>query len=146
MSPTQPLHATTLARHGPGGWRGVLIQGPSGIGKSDLGLRLIAQGWRLVADDWTTVWASQGQLYATAPERITGLMEIRGLGICSHPLSQPLRALCRLSLAVTCTHEAVERLPVSEEWRFQGVVIAHLTLDPRPASASLLLDAAFAAL
>ncbi|MEG0819600.1 MAG: serine kinase, partial [Brevundimonas sp.] len=50
---TQPLHATAVARYSPAGWRGVLIQGPSGVGKSDLALRLIGQGWRLVADDWT---------------------------------------------------------------------------------------------
>ena len=48
--PLHPLHATTVACVTPQGWRGVLIQGPSGVGKSDLALRLIGQGWRLVAD------------------------------------------------------------------------------------------------
>ena len=56
----QPIHATAVARHTPAGWRGALIQGPSGVGKSDLALRLIGQGWRLIADDWTHLWASSG--------------------------------------------------------------------------------------
>ena len=62
-APMQPLHATAVARHTPTGWRGVLIQGPSGVGKSDLALRLIGQGWRLVADDWTHLWTSDDALY-----------------------------------------------------------------------------------
>ena len=67
----QPIHATAVARHTPAGWRGALIQGPSGVGKSDLALRLIGQGWRLIADDWTHLWASSGALYAAAPTTIS---------------------------------------------------------------------------
>ena len=96
---TQPLHATAVARHTPAGWRGVLIQGPSGVGKSDLALKLIGQGWRLIADDWTHVWASGGALYAAAPATITGKIEVRGLGI----VAAPLWPLTLIRLAVTCT-------------------------------------------
>ena len=63
-APRQPLHATVAAlRHG-GAWRGVLIQGRSGAGKSDLALRLMQNGWRLVGDDWVDVFACEGALYA----------------------------------------------------------------------------------
>ena len=41
------LHATCVTL----GDRGMLITGPSGIGKSDLALRLIDGGAKLVADD-----------------------------------------------------------------------------------------------
>ena len=98
-APMQPLHATAVARHTPQGWTGVLIQGPSGVGKSDLALRLIGQGWRLVADDWTHVWASDGALYAAAPTAITGKIEVRGLGIVeqAHVAPVPLALAVRLS-------------------------------------------------
>jgi serine kinase of HPr protein (carbohydrate metabolism regulator) len=41
------IHATTVAIAG----RGVMIEGQSGSGKSDLALRLIDRGGRLVSDD-----------------------------------------------------------------------------------------------
>jgi serine kinase of HPr protein (carbohydrate metabolism regulator) len=138
----QPIHATAVARLTPHGWRGLLLQGPSGVGKSDLALRLIGQGWRLIADDWTHLWASDGALYATAPATIIGRIEVRGLGI----LAAPLRPLARIVLAVACTHEAVERLPDPAAWTWQGVTIPQLRLDPRPASAGQVVATAFDAL
>lgn len=140
--PMQPIHATAVARHTPAGWRGVLIQGPSGVGKSDLALRLIGQGWRLVADDWTHLWASNGALYGMAPATIAGRIEVRGLGIVS-ALVQPL---ARITLAVQCTHEAIERLPEPTAWTWDGVAIPQLRLDPRPASAGQVVATALAAL
>ena len=143
MTPSiQPLHATAVARVTPEGWRGVLIQGPSGVGKSDLALRLIGQGWRLVADDWTCLWASGSALYAAAPATITGKIEARGLGIAA----TPVRPLARIALAVDCTHEAIERLPEPAVWAWEGVTIPQLRLDPRPASAGQVVATALAAL
>ena len=141
-APMQPLHATAVARHTPQGWTGVLIQGPSGVGKSDLALRLIGQGWWLIADDWTHLWASDGALYAAAPATITGKIEVRGLGIVS---ARP-HALARIVLAVQCTHEAIERLPEPGVWPWDGVTIPRLRLDPRPASAGQVVATALAAL
>jgi serine kinase of HPr protein (carbohydrate metabolism regulator) len=140
--PMQPLHATAVARHTPQGWRGVLIQGPSGVGKSDLALRLIGQGWRLIADDWTHVWASDSALYAAAPAAIGGRIEVRGLGI----LSAPAHPLARIVLAVQGAHEAIERLPEPAFWTWEGVTIPRLRLDPRPASAGQVVATALAAL
>ncbi|MGH7027544.1 HPr kinase/phosphorylase [Brevundimonas sp.] len=140
--PLQPLHATAVARHTPLGWRGVLIQGPSGVGKSDLALRLIGQGWRLIADDWTHLWASDGALYGGAPTTIIGQIEVRGLGI----IAAPLRPVSRIALAVQCTHEPIERLPEPAAWTWNGVTIPQLRLDPRPASAGQVVATALAAL
>lgn len=141
MRPT--LHAGCVAVHGAGGWRGVLIRGPSGAGKSDLALRLAARpGWRLVADDRCHVWASGGALWARAPERISGLIEARGLGI----VTAPRRPLARLVLALDLVEAAPERLPEPEIERLQGVSLRRLALDPRPASAVELVAAAMAML
>src|SRR3546814_9666093 len=46
---SETLHASCVAIGG----RAVLIEGPSGSGKSDLALRLIDRGAKLVADDYT---------------------------------------------------------------------------------------------
>ncbi len=134
MSPEKidpPIHATTVAAFIRGGWRAVLLLGPSGAGKSDLGLRLIARGWRLVSDDYTLVWASGGALHAAAPERIAGRIEARGVGI----VSAATRPTARVVLAVACLPEAVERLPEPQSRRFAGIDLPLVALDPRPASA-----------
>ena len=86
------LHAGLIARRGPQGWRGVLIEGRSGAGKSDLALRCLDRGFRLVADDRVLVWSSDGRLFGRAPDTLSGLMEIRGLGV--RPVSAlPLAAI-----------------------------------------------------
>lgn len=132
MTPSlQPVHATTVARRTPDGWRGVLITGPSGAGKSDLALRMMGDGWCLVADDWTCVWSSGDALYATAPTTIAGRIEVRGLGI----MNVPFRLTARVVLAVECTREAIERLPEPVFLEHDDLRIPLLRIDPRPASA-----------
>ena len=128
----QPLHGTVAARWSPGtGWRAVLITGPSAAGKSDLTLRLIGRGWRLVADDYAHVTASGGALYAIAPETIAGRMEVRGLGI----VPVCARGLTRLALAVELVETPVERLPEAAARTVDGVVLPVLRLNGFEASA-----------
>ena len=61
---------------------GVLIQGPSGVGKSEAALALIERGHRLVADDVVEVRRVGGNvLIGRGAEIASHHMEIRGLGI-----------------------------------------------------------------
>lgn len=61
---------------------GVLIEGASGIGKSECALDLIARGHRLVSDDVVEVRRiGADRLSGTAPELLREHLEIRGLGI-----------------------------------------------------------------
>lgn len=60
---------------------GVLIEGDSGIGKSECALELIDRGHRLVSDDVVELKATTQGLVGSAPARTQDLMEIRGLGI-----------------------------------------------------------------
>ncbi len=76
-TPAQIIHATSVAIGG----HGVLIMGPSGSGKSDLALRLIDRGARLISDDYTYVSSGDGGLLLSAPANIAERMEIRHLGI-----------------------------------------------------------------
>lgn len=61
---------------------GVLIQGDSGIGKSETGLELVKRGHRLVADDRVDVYAKdEDTLWGEPAEILRHLLEIRGVGI-----------------------------------------------------------------
>ena len=114
---------------------GVLLRGPSGSGKSDLALRLIEAGGRLVADDQTRI-ARHGQvLLASAPAALAGLMEVRGVGILKLSLGQ-LLSLAPLSLVVDLvSSDRIERLPEPARETVLGVDLPVLALAPFEASA-----------
>src|SRR5258708_19511011 len=82
------VHATCIrmgsagAAFGAPSRAGVLLVGPSGSGKSDLALRLIAEGAALVADDRVELFMFRSRLYAGAPTRLAELIEARGIRIC----------------------------------------------------------------
>ena len=72
------IHGALLDVYGVG----ILLLGPSGIGKSECALELVSRGHRLVADDAVDLARDEaGRLVGRAPERIRHHMEIRGLGI-----------------------------------------------------------------
>jgi serine kinase of HPr protein (carbohydrate metabolism regulator) len=86
----------------------VLFRGPSGSGKSDLALRLVDRGARLVADDRVDLRVSGATLIAAAPPPIFGRLEVRGIGI----VACPAIAETRLAVVVDLVEPAmVERMP-----------------------------------
>jgi HPr kinase/phosphorylase len=126
------VHATSVALGGDG----ILLRGPSGSGKSDLALRLIDEGARLVADDQTEIERAGDRLVMRAPATIAGQMEVRGLGIVRLPAvaSAPLRLVVDL-----VAPEAVERLPEPLSCSFLGLAVPLLRLAPFAASATAKL-------
>lgn len=126
-----PFHAGLIALYDRG-WRGVLIEGESGSGKSDLALRCLGRGFRLVADDRTLLWVSEGRLFGRAPGPIAGLIEARGLGIL------PAEALrfAEVRLAVRCLAPAdpLERLPDPASRAVLGVTLPRIAVRPLEAS------------
>ncbi len=61
---------------------GILIQGESGSGKSELALGMVDRGHCLVADDAVELLTEpDGPVTGYCPEALRGLLEIRGLGI-----------------------------------------------------------------
>jgi serine kinase of HPr protein (carbohydrate metabolism regulator) len=123
------LHAGLVALHGPRGWRGALIEGASGAGKSDLALRCLDLGLRLVADDRVVVWSCEGRLFGRAPDVLHGLLEVRGLGV----RRAPALRFCEISLVARCGEP--ERLPEPEWAEFCGVRAPAITIQPLEASA-----------
>jgi hypothetical protein len=88
----------------------VLLLGDSGSGKSDLALRLIATGARLIADDQTALFVRNGRLFAGAPARTRGLLEVRGVGIV--PVDAAGEA--PLILVVDLRTDGIARMPEPE--------------------------------
>jgi HPr kinase/phosphorylase len=64
---------------------GVLILGPSGVGKSECVIELVRRGQRLVADDVVRLRAIDdgNRLLGWSPEHIRHYIEVRGLGLMS---------------------------------------------------------------
>lgn len=61
---------------------GILITGPSGIGKSEVAVELIKRGHRLVADDLVEVSkVSEDMIIGKAPKLTRNFVELRGLGV-----------------------------------------------------------------
>lgn len=139
---TQPVHASVVSFYMHGQWRGVLIRGHSGSGKSDLALRLISAGARLVVDDQAIVWNSQGGLYATAPATIAGKIEVRGLGI----LSQPYLPVTRIWLVIDAATQTPERYPEPVVSHLHGVSVPSLFVQLTHASATQVVTTALEAL
>lgn len=127
--PEANIHASCVAIRA----QGVLLIGKSGTGKSDLALRLIDAGARLVADDRTILFVAKGALHGRAPDSIKGLLEIRGLGI----VAVPVRRSVKIALVVQLGREG-PRLP--------GKSLYHLPVPLKGAKAvpQIALDARFA--
>jgi len=66
--------------------RAVLIEGRPGSGKSSLALALIDRGAVLIGDDGVTLKQHGGRLLASPPPNISGLLEVRNLGLLPYPV------------------------------------------------------------
>ena len=122
------LHASCVELLGTG----VVLLGPPGSGKSDLALRLIDGGARLVSDDRLAVERSGDVLIGRAPDAVAGLIEVRGLGF----MRIDHCASSRLGLAVALSGaEPAPRLPERMFYELLGVALPYLELNPRTPSA-----------
>lgn len=118
---------------------GILFRGASGSGKSDLALRLIDDGARLVADDWAEASVRNGRVRLVAPGMIAGLIEVRGLGV----IETTALGEAPLALVVDMVDpSAVERMPSPAVADIAGVAVPAIRLAPFEASAVAKVRAA----
>ena len=122
------IHATAVAIEG----HAVLLRGAPGAGKSDLALRLIDAGAALVADDQSELTRQGDGLIVRPPNRITGLIEVRGIGIMR---IEALPEAPVLLIADLVLPEMVERLPERRRETILGVSVPLIALAPFAASA-----------
>jgi serine kinase of HPr protein (carbohydrate metabolism regulator) len=103
----------------------VLIEGPPGCGKSSLALALIDRGAVLVGDDGVLLEQRGAQLWASPPPNITGLLELRNLGLVELPVGQgPVGLLLRLD------HAAPRFIDAAEHETICGVAVPYIALYP----------------
>ncbi len=125
------IHATCVDIDGTA----VLLRGPSAAGKSDLALRLIDSGAKLVADDQVQLTAVRGELIASAPAQLSRKIEVRGLGIFDLDDSQ-VSPRARVTLVADLGPSAdVARLPHRTTCRLDGIDIYLVALAALEASA-----------
>ena len=108
------------------GGRAILIEGPPGSGKSSLALALIDRGAVLVGDDGVTLEARGGQLFASPPPNIAGLLEVRNLGLLEFPVSNDVRA----ALIVALDQQAPRFIEAAELAERAGVMLPLIRLWP----------------
>ena len=78
LTPTTTYHGVLLDIHGVG----VLLEGDSGVGKSELALDMILKGHRFIADDVINIkFIPPNMVIGASPEALKSHLEIRGLGI-----------------------------------------------------------------
>lgn len=117
------FHGTAVLVRGTG----VLFRAPSGGGKSDLALRVIESGGRLIGDDYLWLRAENGSLYAMAPATIKGRIEVRGIGI----VAVPTTPVARIHAIVDLVDDAqIERMPEVSRASVAGLEIPHYRIDP----------------
>ena len=77
LAPRVTRHGVLVEIYG----EGILINGDSGIGKSETAIELIKRGHRLVADDAVEIRRIGDTPTGTAPELIRHYLEVRGIGV-----------------------------------------------------------------
>ncbi len=78
LAPAIMVHGVLMDVYG----EGILIQGDSGIGKSEAAIALIQRGHRLIADDAVEIRkVSEETLIGSAPDVTKHFIELRGIGI-----------------------------------------------------------------
>ena len=106
------FQATAVAIEG----RALLLEGDPGVGKSSLALALIERGAKLIGDDGVTLscigGSDQQRLMASAPPNITGLIEVRGVGLAPMDIAPPAPVALILHLIGQGASEP-DRLPQS---------------------------------
>jgi HPr kinase/phosphorylase len=124
------IHASCVSIAGAA----LLLRGPSGAGKSDLALRLIDAGAGLVADDQTCLRRIEGRLIASTPERLRGMLEIRGIGPVRMSSAPP--APVALIVDLVPLHD-LPRLPEPRHENILDVTLPCLSLHAFEVSAAI---------
>jgi len=106
LAPRMTIHGVLIEIFG----LGVLLLGPSGIGKSECALELVLKGHRLIADDFVELTRLKtDRLLGSGGDVLKHHMELRGLGIIN------IREL--FGISATGTSQAIDLAVKLERWK-----------------------------
>lgn len=137
FAPRTQIHGCMVDIHGIG----VIIQGESGIGKSEAVLGLLERGHSLVCDDIVCLTIQDGrELVGTGKAITRNLMEVRGIGIIDVASLfgiAAIRSEMRVDLVVTLKAwdkaGDIERLGLEQSHvDLLGIQVPHMDLPVRP--------------
>jgi serine kinase of HPr protein (carbohydrate metabolism regulator) len=129
----ETVHATCIAFDG----KAILLRGPPGSGKSDLAIRALAAGARLIADDQVMLASAGNEILASAPAALRGMIEVRGIGVMRMDADAEGRVALIADLADTrsVAAEPLERMPERRNCALMGLTLPWIKLAPFEASA-----------
>lgn len=114
--------------------KGILIRGKSGLGKSDLCLRLIMdKGCRLVGDDRVDIYTKNGALKARSVATISNMLEVRGVGLVKFDAQKSTTV--KLVVELVKESSQIERLPDEDFFEYENVKVKKIKLCAFEASA-----------
>lgn len=137
FAPIEVIHGVMLEVYG----LGVLIVGPTGIGKSECALELVERGHRLIADDLVQVKRlADGRILGNGVGPIPHHMEIRGLGIINVSMLFGAGSIWDfkevdlvMELEIWNETKAYDRTGLVEKhWKVLGVEVPSITLPISP--------------
>lgn len=132
--PVIPHQASCVAIGG----RGLLIEGPPGSGKSSLALALIDRGAALIGDDGVLLDARGSALFALPHPNTRGLLEVRNVGLITHPVL----AEARIALVLALDPQAPRFVEAAEACERGGIALPLLRLWPDSPVIALRAEAA----
>tara|TARA_B100000900_G_C20184601_1_gene555335 strand:+ start:25 stop:498 length:474 start_codon:yes stop_codon:yes gene_type:complete len=103
---TKILHASSIDIDG----KGVVILGKSGSGKSNLAIKLISMGAKLISDDQTYFKLKDNKVIISKPDTTPNFIEARGIGLIKAPLVMSAKLFCFVNI----TNIELKRLPYEE--------------------------------
>lgn len=146
MPPSPTIHATCFVLDG----HGILLRGPSGAGKSRLALHFIETASskgrvaRLVGDDRVYIEAIGGQLIASVPATIAGLIERRSAGLRDSGIEKiDWQPSAPVSLVVDILADAeffAEAREKNQRTRLEGIELPYLAIPYDFDSAVTLIE------
>lgn len=134
-TPRQLMHASALQVRG----MGILLRGPSGSGKSDLALRLMDRGHRLISDDQVILQRRGEGVRLSPPEVLRGQLEIRGIGILR--IDDIVQDSLLAAVIDLEDRRDIDRLPPESECvQVLGLPVPRYHLDPTDPSAAIKVE------
>ena len=127
---TKILHASSIDIDG----KGVVIIGKSGSGKSNLAIKLISMGAKLISDDQTYFKLKDNKIIISKPKTTPNFIEARGIGLIKTPMVMSAKLFCFVNI----TNIELERLPYEEKKYCFGKKIKMIGFNPTYSNESAL--------